>query len=171
MDDDDLTKFKKINPKSEVKRFRITSDEKTKLDNFLNKYNLEFSDFAKHLIWTAIDSSEQKDYVKFNFKLKSKTHHRPPPKVDPDALYELGRIGTNVNQIARALNTIKNEIGSNLNLAEQFSFIECLQALQVIQDDLHSVVGEIKSPKQSDKAIQNARNRALMIVGEEPNAH
>ena len=66
--DEELTKFKKLNPKSEVKRFRITSDEKTKLDNFLNKYNLEFSDFAKHLLWTAIDSSEQKDYVTFNFK-------------------------------------------------------------------------------------------------------
>ena len=171
MDDPELIKFKKTNPKSEVKRFRITSDEKTKLDNFLNKYNLEFSDFAKHLLWTAIDSSEQKDYVTFNFKLKSKTHHRPPPKVDPDALYELGRIGTNVNQIARALNTIKNIIDSDLNLAEQFSFIECLQALQVIQDDLHSVVGEIKSSKQSDKAIQSARDRAISLVGDEADAH
>ncbi|UNW08207.1 hypothetical protein MOV98_17045 (plasmid) [Acinetobacter variabilis] len=37
MDDEDLTKFKKINPKSEVKRLRLTVDEKISLMIFLRK--------------------------------------------------------------------------------------------------------------------------------------
>ena len=37
MDDEDLTKFKKINPKSEVKRLRLTVDEKNQLDDFRKK--------------------------------------------------------------------------------------------------------------------------------------
>ena len=169
MDDDELIKFKKINPKSEVKRLRLTLDEKNQLDDFLEKRNLQFSDFNNRLIKNALSAEfhlvEMPDhYVKPQFPLKQKKHHRPPPKVDPAVLFELGRVGTNLNQCARALNLIKNDKASELDLTQEFSFIECLQVLQAIQEDIHSVIGEIKKTTMSDTAIENARVRAVKAV-------
>lgn len=168
MDDEDLTKFKKINPKSEVKRLRLTVDEKNQLDDFLEKRNLQFSDFNNRLIKNAISAEfhlvEIENYVKPTFPLKQKKHHRPPPKVDPAVLFELGRVGTNLNQCARALNLIKNDKASELDLTQEFSFIECLQVLQAIQEDIHSVIGEIKKTTMSNTAIENARVRAVKAV-------
>ena len=169
MDDEDLTKFKKINPKSEVKRLRLTVDEKNQLDDFLEKRNLQFSDFNNRLIKNAISAEfhlvEMPDhYLKPTFPLKQKKHHRAPPKVDPAVLFELGRVGTNLNQCARALNLIKNDKASELDLTQEFSFIECLQVLQAIQEDIHSVIGEIKKTTMSDTAIENARVRAVKAV-------
>ncbi len=166
--DDDLTRFKKINPKSEVKRLRLTVDEKNQLDDFLEKRNLQFSDFNNRLIKNAISAEfhlvEIENYVKPTFPLKQKKHHRPPPKVDPAVLFELGRVGTNLNQCARALNLIKNDRQQELDLTQEFSFIECLQVLQAIQEDIHAVIGEIKKTTMSDTAIENARSRVIKAV-------
>lgn len=166
--DDDLTRFKKINPKSEVKRLRLTVDEKNQLDDFLEKRNLQFSDFNNRLIKNAISAEfhlvEIENYVKPTFPLKQKKHHRPPPKVDPAILFELGRVGTNLNQCARALNLIKNDRQQELDLTQEFSFIECLQVLQAIQEDIHAVIGEIKKTTMSDTAIENARSRVIKAV-------
>lgn len=168
MDDDELIKFKKINPKSEVKRLRLTVDEKNQLDDFLEKRNLQFSDFNNRLIKNAISAEfhlvEIENYVKPEFPLKQKKHHRAPPKVDRALLMELGRVGTNLNQCARALNLIKNDKASELDLSQEFSFIECLQVLQAIQEDIHSVIGEIKKTTMSDTAIENARSRVINAV-------
>ena len=167
--DDDLTRFKKINPKSEVKRLRLTLDEKNQLDDFLEKRNLQFSDFNNRLIKNAISAEfhlvEMPDnYLKPTFPLKQKKHHRPPPKVDPALLMALGQVGTNLNQCARALNVIKNDRQQELDLTQEFSFIECLQVLQAIQEDIHSVIGEIKKTTMSNTAIENARVRAVKAV-------
>ena len=161
--------FKKINPKSEIKRLRMTVEEKNQLDDFLDKRNLQFSDFNNRLIKNALSAEfhlvEMPDhYVKPQFPLKQKKHHRPPPKVDPAVLFELGRVGTNLNQCARALNLIKNDKASELDLTQEFSFIECLQVLQAIQEDIHSVIGEIKKTTMSDTAIKNARSRTIKAV-------
>lgn len=77
---------------------------------------------------------------------------------------ELGRVGTNLNQCARALNLIKNDKASELDLTQEFSFIECLQVLQAIQEDIHSVVVKLKNPTMSDTAIENARSRVINAV-------
>lgn len=161
--------FKKINPKSEIKRLRMTVEEKNQLDDFLDKRNLQFSDFNNRLIKNALSAEfhlvEMPDhYVKPQFPLKQKKHHRPPPKVDPAVLFELGRVGTNLNQCARALNLIKNDRQQELDLTQEFSFIECLQVLQAIQEDIHSVIGEIKKTTMSDTAIENARSRVIKAV-------
>ena len=81
MDDEDLTRFKKINPKSEVKRLRLTVDEKNQLDDFLEKRNLQFSDFNNRLIKNAISAEfhlvEMPDhYLKPTFPLKQKKQDR-----------------------------------------------------------------------------------------------
>jgi hypothetical protein len=167
-DDDKPVKFKKIDPKTQVKRLRLTEDENLQLNNYLEKHNFQFSDFCNTLIRKAISADyhlvEITDYVKPHFPIKQKKHHRPPPKVAPELLFELGRIGTNLNQVARALNVIKNDKEAELDLTEQFSFIECLQALQLIQTDIHSVIGELKQSTMSEKAIENARNRIIKAV-------
>jgi len=134
--------FKKINPKSEIKRLRMTVEEKNQLDDFLDKRNLQFSDFNNRLIKNALSAEfhlvEMPDhYVKPQFPLKQKKHHRPPPKVDK---------------------------ASELDLTQEFSFIECLQVLQAIQEDIHSVIGEIKKTTMSDTAIENARSRVIKAV-------
>lgn len=48
--------FKKINPKSEIKRLRMTVEEKNQLDDFLDKRNLQFSDFNNRLIKNALSA-------------------------------------------------------------------------------------------------------------------
>ena len=59
---------------------------------------------------------------------------------------------------------IKNDKASELDLTQEFSFIECLQVLQAIQEDIHSVIGEIKKTTMSDTAIENARSRVIKAV-------
>jgi len=167
-EDDKPVKFKKIDPKTQVKRLRLTEDESLQLNNYLEKHNFQFSDFCNTLIRKAINADyhlvQITNYEKPQFPIKQKKHYRAPPKVAPELLFELGRIGTNLNQVARALNIIKNDKESDLDLTEQFSFIECLQALQLIQTDIHSVIGELKQSRMSEKAIENSHNRIIKAV-------
>lgn len=162
-------KFKKINPRSQVKRMRLTVDENRQLDDFLEKRNLQFSDFNNSLIRETIRAgfhlvAMPDNYVRPAFPLKEKTVYRQPPRVDPPLLLELGRIGTNLNQCARALNIIKNDKGSELELSEKFSFLQCLQVLQLIQQDIHEVIGKLPKYSMSESAKAKARARAIAKV-------
>lgn len=167
--DEETKKFIKINPRSAVKRLRLTADENAQLDHFLEQRNLQFSNFCNALLRKAVSADfhlvEMPDnYVKPSFPLKEKKIYREPPKVSPELLFELGRIGTNLNQCARALNVIKNDRDRELDISQEFNFLECLQVLKTIEDEIHSVIGEVKPRKMSEKAIANARKRAIQAV-------
>ena len=172
MDDGQSQKFKKHSPRSEVKRLRLTVDERKQLDDFLDHRNLQFSDFANSLLRKAVSAEfhlvvpidDDSGAVMPAMPSKEKRVHREPPKVDPQLLLELGRIGTNLNQAAKALNLIKNDREGALDISQQFSFLECLQVLKVIQEDIHAVIGDLPNHTMSEKAKAKARERAIKAV-------
>ena len=47
------------------------------------------------------------------------TRHRPPPKVDPDFMFQIAAIGNNLNQIARRVNS-----GESFDVLVELSAIE-----------------------------------------------
>ena len=95
-----------------------------------------------------------------------KRHKPPEVKVktikryidtDPNLLIELGRIGNNLNQTAKALNIIYKDP----NAISKFSFLECFHALSQMQNDLHHFLGELPKIERSPEAVNRARERAL----------
>ena len=59
--------------------------------------------------------------------------HRPPPKIDPEAMRKLSGISNNMNQIARRCNQ-----GKRVNI---------LAALQVIEDEIEELIDALQSHK------------------------
>ena len=77
-------------------------------------------------------------------------------KLDRELLLELSRIGNNINQVAKVLNTIRQDPKS----VSSFSFLECFHVLSQIQNDLHDWLGELPKIKRSPEAVERARERA-----------
>lgn len=135
--------------KSEVKKLRFTKSEVIELQKYLDANDLNFSEFVTDLLNQKIkhESSE------LNKKTKKKTE---PPRADPDVLFQIGKIGNNLNQIAKSLNILKNDPRVNT-----FSFLECFYALSQMQKDLHSYLGELPKIERREKAVTAARERAI----------
>lgn len=140
--------------KTVIKKLRLTENEAKNLDEFLKDIDISFSEFVRDAI------SLRQSVAKATNKRKVVT--APQPKLDPDLLLEIGRIGNNINQIAKVLNIIRNNKDSDLSL--NFSFIECLQTLKTMQTDLHEVVGELPKINRTELAVNNARKRAVEKV-------
>ncbi len=91
------------------KSVRFSKDEIQKIDQFLLEHDLSFSDYARSKI--------------LNLKLKSKLNER--------LIYEINKIGTNLNQIAKYVNSTKKldiDILKNLvNIEKKLNIIlsEC----------------------------------------------
>jgi hypothetical protein len=127
-----------------VKRLRFLAEQSQQLDQLLEAENMIFTDYIhlligrefmkmQHTVLHEIEVMQDID-IKKRHRRKDKVVQRPSPKMDPDYLRELGRIGNNINQIARALNY--------LCLAQQhelrnFSFLECVEILESMQTELH----------------------------------
>ena len=148
--------------KTEVKRLRLTELEAKQLEKYLDDHDLNFSEFVNDLIGRKINSefqtvsAEPLEAIADNKKSKSKIS-RQPPKTDPALLFQIGRIGNNVNQIAKVLNTIRQEP----KLVSNFSFLECFHVLSQIQNDLHHWLGELPKIERSPEAVKKARERAM----------
>ena len=138
--------------KSVMRKIRFTEQQAKELDNFLSEIDMNFSEFVREAV--SLRQSVTKATK------KKKVVVAPPPKVDRELLIQIGRIGTNINQIARSLNILKND-ESQQELRNQFSFAECLIVLQQMQIDLNSVVGELPKIQRSEEAVTNAKKRAL----------
>lgn len=156
-----------------VKRLRFTDAQAQKLENLLEAENMIFTDFIHFLITREF-------LVKKNFKLvelesenevgienndAKKKHRRKAkymqpytPKVDPELLRELGRIGNNINQIAKSLNRLC--LGKQADI-ERFSFGMCLQILSDIQQELHQHFEPLPTIIRSDEAVERAKQRAI----------
>lgn len=103
----------------------MTKTEAEELDQFLAELGTNFSKYVRD----SISLKQERTPI---------TKRKPivqPPKADPELLLALGRIGNNLNQVARALNTLKIT-----DRYEEFSYIECLKVLQEIQDQLHETL-------------------------------
>lgn len=154
----------KKNSKTTYKKLRLTELEAEQIDKYLHEHNLTFTDLVNVLIGKAIMSEfptvptepPKEDSGKNNFPHKSKNKSvRQPPKADPALLFQLGKIGNNINQIAKSLNRIAQQP------TPEFSFLECLHTLSLIQSDVHDVIGELPKIKRSEEAVRKARERAI----------
>lgn len=148
---EDQQKIKKVN-KTILKKIRFRPDEAEKLDDFLANMDLSFSQFVRDAV--ALRQSVAKATMKKRVAIAS------PPQVDPALLLEIGRIGTNINQVARSLNILKND-EAQAELRAQFSFAECLGVLQQMLQELHAVIGELPKITRTEQAVQKGRMRAI----------
>jgi hypothetical protein len=99
---------------------------------------------------------ERLDVTAESKKSKSKIV-RQPPKTDPALLFQIGKIGNNLNQVSRSLNLIQKD----KKLINDFSFFECLHTLSLIQSDIHEVIGDLPKITRTEEAVSRARERAL----------
>src|SRR5215813_91888 len=101
--------------RSKNKIFRLTELQLEQLEKHLEKEGTTFTDFIHSLIQREV----MQDAV--TVKRRKEEELRPRTKIktvievlkryqnaDPNVLLELSKIGNNLNQIARALNIIKN---------------------------------------------------------------
>lgn len=161
--------------KTEVKRLRLTELEAKQLEKYLDDHDLNFSEFVNALIGQKIMSefptvlAEPLDITADSKKSKSKSKIvRQPPKTDPALLFQIGKIGNNLNQVARSLNLIQKD----KKLINDFSFFECLHTLSLIQSDVHEVIGDLPKITRTEEAVSRARERALKkSSGEVLNVH
>ena len=147
--------------KTVVKRLRLTELEAKQLEKYLDDRDLNFSEFVNGLISQQIMSeiptvlAEHAQSMIQPIPQKKRQSIKQPP-VDPALLFQIGRIGNNVNQIAKFLNTIRQDPKSVSN----FSFLECFHVLSQIQNDLHDWLGELPKINRSPEAVERARERA-----------
>lgn len=148
--------------KTEVKRLRLTKLEAEQLEKYLDAHDLNFSEFVNALITQKIMSEfptvlvEQLGVSADSKKSKSKVT-KQPPKIDPALLFQVGKIGNNVNQIAKSLNLIKQDQQSRID----FSFLECLHTLSLIQSDIHEIIGDLPKITRTEEAVKRGRERVL----------
>ena len=150
--------------KTVVKRLRLTELEAKQLEKYLDDHDQNFSEFVNALIGQKVmsefptvsaDSAEPLD-VAIETK-KKREQIKQPPKADPAVLFQIGRIGNNINQIAKFLNFIRQDP----NAISKFSFLECFHTLSQIQNDLHHWLGQLPEIERSPEVVSRARERAL----------
>ena len=149
--------------KTETKRLRLTKQEAEQLDKYLADRDLNFSEFVNALIGQKVmsefptvsaDSAEPSD-VAIETK-KKREQIKQPPKADPAVLFQIGRIGNNLNQLAKSLNILRQDPS-----VSTFSFLECFHLLSQMQGDLHHWLGELPKIERSPEAVKKARERAM----------
>lgn len=148
-----------------TKRFRLTDEQAKRLDSYLEIKKFTFTDFTHYLIQSELDrlgwlcsesgqciETEASSIVDLPIRQRRREKFnitgRPAPELDPKLLRNLGGIGHNVNQIAHSLNII---CGYQMDVMQQFSFIDCLEILADIQQQIHQYLPEIPKYKISEK--------------------
>ena len=101
--------------RSKNKIFRLTELQLEQLEKHLEKEGTTFTDFIHSLIQREVMQDAVTVRQPTEEELKPRTKIKTVievvkryQKTDPNVLLELSKIGNNVNQIARALNVIKN---------------------------------------------------------------
>lgn len=147
VDSDRVTKPPK---RDHVMRLRVTSDE-------LSSYKAEsekrgFKSISDYFRWALCSENlSERDTP----RLKKKKTLAPEREVNPELLYEIHRIGSNLNQIAKALNVA--------NLAdEEVSLKELFLLLSTIEKQLEKVIKQ--NEKASDALVSKLKNELLSLM-------
>lgn len=158
-------KEKSQNPeiRDRLKKFRFNQNELDQIEVILKmKGGQSLTDFFRNAIHSEIKRSsfyvptlkEQQSNLVLRPKHIKKTKLeiiKQYQKIDPTLLLELSRIGNNVNQIARALNVIKETSGT------KFDFLQCQYILKSIQTELHEFLPSLPKIKRSDQAVERRK--------------
>ena len=161
--------------RSRTKIFRLTELQLEQLEQQLKKENTNFTDFIHSLIerevmQNAITVQQHPVEIKpLRTKVKIVVEVvKRYQKTDPALLLELAKIGNNINQIARALNIIKNADPQEQRKLDIFSIF---LVLKTIQTELEQVFPSLpKISRQSPERLQK-RLSSLQLAEEDESAY
>ena len=161
--------------RSRTKIFRLTELQLKQLEQYIQRENTNFTDFihsliAREVMHDAVTVQQTHDEIKpARTKIKTVVEVvKRYQKTDPDLLLELAKIGNNINQIARALNIIKNADPLEQRKLDIFSIFLVLKA---IQTELEQVFPSLpKISLQSPERLQK-RLSSLQLAEEDESAY
>ena len=152
--------------RSKSKIFRLTELQLEQLEKHLEKEGTTFTDFIHSLIQrevmqNAITVKQPKEEQK-KPRLKVKTVIevvKRYQKTDPALLLELSKIGNNLNQIARALNIIKNADPQEQRKLDIFSIFLVLKGIQTELEHVFPTLPKIsrQSPERLKKQLSSVQ--------------
>ena len=145
--------------RSRTKIFRLTELQLEQLEQQLKKENTNFTDFIHSLIerevmQNAITVQQHPVEIKpLRTKVKIVVEVvKRYQKTDPALLLELAKIGNNINQIARALNIIKNADPQEQRKLDILKIFLVLKAIQIELEGIFPALPKIS--RQSQERLQ-----------------
>ena len=152
--------------RNKTKIFRLTDLQLEQLEQHLQKENTNFTDFIHSLIERevmkdAITVQQTQDEIKpTRTKIKTVVEViKRYQKTDPALLLELAKIGNNLNQIARALNIIKNADHQEQRKLDIFSVLLVLKGIQTELEKVFPALPKIsrQSPERLKKQLSSVQ--------------
>ena len=161
--------------RNKTKIFRLTELQLEQLEQHLQKENTNFTDFIHSLIerevmQNAITVQQHPVEIKpLRTKVKTVVEVvKRYQKTDPDLLLELAKIGNNINQIARALNIIKN---ANPQEQRKLDILKIFLVLKAIQTELEQVFPALpKISRQSPERLKKQLS-SLQLAEQDESAY
>ena len=150
--------------RSRTKIFRLTELQLKQLEQYIQRENTNFTDFihsliAREVMHDAVTVQQTHDEIKpARTKIKTVVEVvKRYQKTDPDLLLELAKIGNNINQIARALNIIKNADPQEQRKLDIFSILLVLKAIQTELEQVFPALPKIsrQSPERLKKQLSS----------------
>ena len=150
--------------RSKSKIFRLTELQLEQLEQHLKKEQTTFTDFIHSLIQREIMQDAiavgrpKEEELKPRTKIKTMIEVvKRYQKTDPDLLLELSKIGNNLNQIARALNIIKNADPQEQRELDIFSIFLVLKGIQTELEQVFPALPKItrQSPERLKKQLSS----------------
>jgi hypothetical protein len=154
-----------VSIRSKSKIFRLTELQLEQLEQHLEKEQTTFTDFILSLIQREImkdavtvrrPEEELQPRTKIKTVVKVVKRYQ---KTDPDLLLELSKIGNNLNQIARALNIIKNADPQEQRKLDIFSIFSVLKGIQTDLEQVFPALPKIsrQSPERLKKQLSSVQ--------------
>lgn len=149
--------------RSKSKIFRLTELQLEQLEQHLEKEQTTFTDFILSLIQReimkdAVTVRRPEEELQPRTKIKTVVEVvKRYQKTDPDLLLELSKIGNNLNQIARALNIIKNADPQEQRKLDIFSIFSVLKCIQTDLEQVFPALPKIsrQSPERLKKQLSS----------------
>ena len=149
--------------RSKSKIFRLTELQLEQLEQHLEKEQTTFTDFILSLIQReimkdAVTVRRPEEELQPRTKIKTVVEViKCYQKTDPDLLLELSKIGNNLNQIARALNIIKNADPQEQRKLDIFSIFSVLKNIQTDLEQVFPALPKIsrQSPERLKKQLSS----------------
>jgi hemerythrin-like domain-containing protein len=147
-----------VSIRSKSKIFRLTELQLEQLEQHLEKEQTTFTDFILSLIQReimkdAVTVRRPEEELQPRTKIKTVVEViKCYQKTDPDLLLELSKIGNNLNQIARALNIIKNADPQEQRKLDIFSIFLVLKSIQTELEQVFPALPKIS--RQSTERLK-----------------
>ena len=150
--------------RSKNKIFRLTELQLEQLEKHIEKEETTFTDFIHSLIQREVmqdvvtvrqpTEEELKPRTKIKTVIEVVKRYQ---KADPNVLLELSKIGNNLNQIARALNIIKNADSQEHRKLDIYSLFSVLKGIQTELEHVFPALPKIsrQSPERLKKQLSS----------------